>query len=176
MSLLNVEKRLALGAVVVAILNGREISTDSFLSLYDHGRKTLRCVVLDKETIPTFERFILGEALASDIKAYDVSRDVGNLTIDKFISHSWFDDAKKKCKTILEWSHDFTELNERALRVWCDKLCLKQTPEDLAMSVRCLPVYLLASDRVLLLRLKSFLSRLWCLPKFIQVRNGKPVF
>jgi hypothetical protein len=158
------KKRMGLGAVIAAILNGKKLDTETFEQLYNHGKRSLRCVVLDNETIPQFERFMLGGvALGVEMEAYDISQDATDLLIDRFVSHSWFDDAVKKCNTILNWAKDFQSQHGRPPRIWCDKFCLKQTSDELNMSIPCLPIYLLSCERMLLLKTKTFLTRLWCL-------------
>jgi hypothetical protein len=80
-----------------------------------------------------------------------------------FISHSWFDSVQLKLTKLDEWRKQFHVKNKRWPTIWFDKFCLQQTPEALALSVPCLPIYLLACEQVLLLKSPGFFTRLWCL-------------
>ena len=68
-------------------------------------------------------------------------------TLDRFLSHSWHDDAEAKWNVLRQWSQQFFSQNGRAPRLWLDKVCIDQA--NIGEGLRCLPVNVMACDKVL---------------------------
>ena len=82
--------------------------------------------------------------------------------IDFFISHSWSDDPLLKFEALQRVGNQFRkEHRGREPIVWLDKICINQTQID--DDIRCLPVFLMSCQKLLVLCGKTYLSRLWCL-------------
>jgi len=82
--------------------------------------------------------------------------------VDAFVSHSWHDDAELKWEALQAWRCDFVAEHGREPTVWFDRLCIVQDPELISMQLANLPVYLAGCQTLLVLRGKTYMSRLWC--------------
>merc|ERR1712232_60823 len=107
----------------------------------------------------------MGEAeMATNVPDPTLSRlrmkaTLGN--VDAFLSHSWHDDAVLKWKRLQEWREEFKSRKQgREPRLWIDKYCIDQNNID--ESLACLPIYLSACKKLLILCGKTYLQRLWC--------------
>jgi len=80
--------------------------------------------------------------------------------IDWFISHSWHDDPVTKWEALQEEAALFKVEHGRYPVLWLDKVCINQ--EQIQESLKCLPVYLLACNAMMVLGGESYLKRLWC--------------
>ena len=81
--------------------------------------------------------------------------------IDYFVSHSWHDDADAKHLAWDQLFGEFVEVNGRPPMVWLDEIIINQA--DIEVSLKCLPVYLMACRRVLVLCGDTYCRRLWCI-------------
>jgi len=152
------ERKMALGAVLACLFAGRDMDHAQFTDLQTFALGTLRGVELTEANMDNVQDILVHKRVAD---AWACSRPVNKL--DCFVSHSWFDSPHDKAAALRKWSADFAAREGRAPVAWLDLFCLEQTHEALAKSVTCLPIYLLACDKVVLLRSVSLCSRLWCL-------------
>jgi len=152
------ERKMALGAVLACLFAGRDTDHAQFTDLQAFALRTLRGVDLSEANMDIVEDILVNKRVAD---AWACSKPVAKL--DCFVSHSWFDSPQDKAAALRKWGAAFAAREGRAPVAWIDLFCLEQTHEALAKSVTCLPIYLLACDRVLLLRSASLCSRLWCL-------------
>jgi len=120
---------------------------------------SLRCVTFDKVRA---EHLVDGVA-RPDLYALSVPAGLGY--VDVFISHSWSDDPAAKWKALSEWCARFSAEHKREARCWIDKYCIDQNAIE--ANLTCLPVFIAACDRLLVLAGETYLKRLWCL---IEVR------
>ena len=86
--------------------------------------------------------------------------------IDWFISHSWHDDAKGKWKVLQEEAEAFRQLKGRWPVLWLDKVCIDQ--QNIQQSLKCLPVYLMACNAMLVLGGKTYVGSI----TLIIIREG----
>lgn len=90
---------------------------------------------------------------------------------DAFLSHSWHDHGPSKWRTFQTWREDFVDKHGREPVVWLDKCCIDQNSID--MDLRCLPIFLSACSRLVILCGPTYLSRLWCILEiFTYVHMG----
>jgi len=80
---------------------------------------------------------------------------------DAFLSHSWHDDGAAKWSALQAWRAAFVASHGREPVVWLDKCCIDQNNID--QDLRCLPIFLKACKRLVVLSGPSYLSRLWCI-------------
>ena len=92
---------------------------------------------------------------------YDLSEPCGPGEIDYFISHSWKDDAALKYAQLESLAKRFQEANGREGTFWFDKVCINQ--RDISEDLKCLPIFVMACDRLLILYGSTYLARLWCI-------------
>ena len=93
---------------------------------------------------------------------------------DRFLSHSWRDDAQLKWKEIWDWCERFREQNGRAPTLWLDKLCIDQT--NIFDDLECLPVFLGGCKGILILSGITYMTRLWCIVElfvFLTIQEAK---
>ena len=67
--------------------------------------------------------------------------------------------------------HRFEEENGFEPTLWIDKFCIDQ--EDIGEALRYLPVYVAASNMVVLLIGPTYLSRLWCLWELFVIHSTR---
>ena len=92
---------------------------------------------------------------------YNLSEPCGPGEIDYFISHSWKDDAAQKYAQLESLAKRFQEANGRECTFWFDKVCINQ--RDISEDLKCLPIFVMACDRLLILYGSTYLTRLWCI-------------
>ena len=80
--------------------------------------------------------------------------------IDYFISHSWVDNAEKKCHG-LEAFIDRCNSSGKSPSFWLDKVCIDQN--DTTKGIEALPINIGACKKVLILMGKTYMKRLWCI-------------
>src|SRR5690606_10840443 len=68
-----------------------------------------------------------------------------------------------KLDALIKYSRKFERENGRLPRLWIDMFCIDQNPEEVEINVKCLPVFLMAAEKVLVINSPKFLSRMWCL-------------
>jgi len=90
---------------------------------------------------------------------------------DFFISHSWRDDPDDKYRAVKLIADRFEEENGFEPTLWIDKFCIDQ--EDIGEALRYLPVYVAASNMVVLLIGPTYLSRLWCLWELFVIHSTR---
>ena len=90
---------------------------------------------------------------------------------DFFISHSWRDDADDKYRAVKLIADRFEEENGFEPTLWIDKYCIDQ--DQIGESLRYLPVYVAASNMVVLLIGPTYLSRLWCLWELFVIHSTR---
>jgi hypothetical protein len=81
--------------------------------------------------------------------------------IDFFISHSHADDAQAKFRELSALSERFIDQQGRAPFFWLDLACIQQTNVD--EDLKCLPMFVMACDKVLVLHSPTIFTRLWCI-------------
>ena len=79
---------------------------------------------------------------------------------DFFISHSWSDDATLKYAKLQQVADEFEAENGRPPTFWLDKVCIDQSA--IGDALRCLPVFEMACQKLLVLNGETYTSRLWC--------------
>jgi len=80
--------------------------------------------------------------------------------IDFFISHSWSDDPAQKYAVLKELAEDFYKKCKRYPFFWLDKLCINQL--SISEDLECLPVFVMACKKMLILGGLTYSTRLWC--------------
>lgn len=80
--------------------------------------------------------------------------------IDYFISHSWLDNAMKKCHG-LEAFIDRCNSSGKSPSFWLDKVCIDQN--DTTKGIEALPINIGACREILILMGKTYMKRLWCI-------------
>ena len=105
-------------------------------------------------------------------KCFAKSQAVAFKEIDFFVSHSWSDDPKAKWDAVQGMRRTFKAKHKREPIVWFDKYCIDQNAID--VSVRRLPIFVVASKKFVVLLGSSYASRCWCMLElfvFNSVRN-----
>merc|ERR1719329_462496 len=82
-------------------------------------------------------------------------------SIDLFMSHSWHDDEFAKFEALEMVAETFQGQYKRDPTFWLDKVCIDQ--DNIADSLRVLPVNVMACTRVLVLCGPTYHLRLWCI-------------
>mmetsp|Transcript_17575 Transcript_17575/g.23011 ORF Transcript_17575/g.23011 Transcript_17575/m.23011 type:complete len:726 (+) Transcript_17575:168-2345(+) len=168
-------KRMALGAIMAAALDSHVFDTSKFQLRYNQSVPSLRYVILDDETLRAgfHQQFRSGNrnddgSFRKDMTLLSKMCEEGEV-IDRFVSHSWHDDADAKFDALMRYSKHFKELHGRFPRLWIDIFCIDQDPVSVNNSVKCLPVYLMACNKVLCLGSNKILNRMWCLAELYTV-------
>jgi hypothetical protein len=121
--------------------------------IFEEGLRQLQCVQASKIT---YDRLSAGSG-KSNID--ELAEDGVPGEVDYFVSHSWHDDKKTKFK---KWEEHFGKRRQRKGRdakVWLDEIIINQG--NIEDSLKCLPVYLLACKKVLVLCGDTYSNRLW---------------
>ena len=90
---------------------------------------------------------------------------------DFFVSHSWRDDPEDKYHALKVVVDRFEEEHGFEPSIWIDKYCIEQT--SITESLRYLPVYVGASDKIILLIGPTYLSRLWCIWEMFVIHTTR---
>ena len=120
----------------------------SFAQILPIARSTLRCVEFRKMSID----LMLGEtgcgqqSAISDWSTHSRLAKNGE-AIEFFISHSWHNCGKMKGEVLTRLGQSFEKLHSQQPIFWLDKLCIDHT--KIKDGLRCLPVCLMACQRVL---------------------------
>ena len=80
---------------------------------------------------------------------------------DRFLSHSWRDNAQLKWNEIWDWCEKFRAEKGRAPTLWLDKLCIDQ--KNIFDDLECLPVFLGGCKGILICSGTTYMTRLWCI-------------
>ena len=85
--------------------------------------------------------------------------------VDYFISHSWNDDARKKCEILRDFSNQFKLKKGKEPTYWFDKVCIDQSRVNDSdyYALHVLPVNISSCKQVLVLLGRTYMKRLWCL-------------
>eukprot|EP00930_Biecheleria_cincta_P028430 TRINITY_DN19844_c0_g1_i2.p1 TRINITY_DN19844_c0_g1~~TRINITY_DN19844_c0_g1_i2.p1 ORF type:complete len:551 (-),score=78.50 TRINITY_DN19844_c0_g1_i2:270-1922(-) len=94
-----------------------------------------------------------------DLSRLSTSSKLGQ--VDIFLSHSWHDPAATKWSALSRWAQKFHEANGEDPTVWLDKACIDQ--QNIDESLSCLPIYLAACKKLLVLAGPTYSFRLWCI-------------
>ena len=140
-----------LGATI-AIMIGRD---SGFREIMEKAVGSLRSVSLSDVTWEEFEKNL------PDPKCYEKSKPAAFKDIDFFVSHSWSDDPKAKWAALQGVRRRFVLEHEREPKIWFDKYCIDQNAID--ESVRRLPIFVVASQKMLVLLGHSYATRCWCM-------------
>eukprot|EP01045_Picozoa_sp_COSAG04_P009841 COSAG04_NODE_585_length_12348_cov_17.357907_5_plen_403_part_00 len=140
-----------LGATI-AIMIGRD---SGFREIMEKAVGSLRSVSLSDVTWEEFEKNL------PDPKCYEKSKPAAFKDIDFFVSHSWSDDPKAKWAALQGVRRRFVLEHEREPNIWFDKYCIDQNAID--ESVRRLPIFVVASQKMLVLLGHSYATRCWCM-------------
>ena len=90
--------------------------------------------------------------------------------IDLFISHSWRDPPATKWNALASYCDAFSKKHNREARLWVDAFCLDPDSEP---EPQFHPVFLMASERLVVLLGPTFMARLWCVAElFLFVEAG----
>jgi hypothetical protein len=81
--------------------------------------------------------------------------------IDYFISHSWNDHAKSKCKGMEAFIERCNNSGKPWPSFWLDKVCIDQN--DNKRGIASLPINIGACKKILILMGKTYMTRLWCI-------------
>ena len=154
--LLQRKQSVAAGAFMASVLGNQSAS-----KLQESGLSRLRGTPLNTVTLQVLSE----EEMTTDDQRealYACSSPCEPGSIDFFITHSWSDDPQLKYKALQRVGDQFREQHGgREPVVWFDKLCIDQTRiED---DIRCLPVFLMSCQKLLVLCGDSYFTRLWCL-------------
>ena len=76
------------------------------------------------------------------------------------MSHSWYDDADIKWSTLQGIAEKFRTRHGRYPTFWLDKTCIDQN--NIKDGLRTLPVFVMASRKMLALCGATYALRLWC--------------
>jgi len=153
--MLQKRQRVADGAFMASIITPVNVR-----ELEEKGCRKLRCVPISCITLQVLKKQPLGEPVDTTAK-YTLSTPCEPGDIDFFITHSWSDDPVQKYAALQQLSERFQAEYGREPQVWIDACCINQS--QIGDDLQCLPVYLLASQRLLVLCGATFASRLWCI-------------
>ena len=79
--------------------------------------------------------------------------------IDFYLSHAWDDDADAKFRQLTLLAQRFEEEHGREPTFWFDRCCAR---EDSTLELNCLPLFIHACDRLLILYGVNYDLSLWC--------------
>jgi hypothetical protein len=119
------------------------------------GGRQLQCV---RASLITYERLSQGSG-KSNIEELAEKGEPG--MVDFFVSHSWHDDKETKFREWGAFFADFERENGRDAKCWLDEIIINQG--NIEDSLKCLPVYLMACKKVLVLCGDTYCDRLWCI-------------
>jgi len=123
--------------------------------------KNLRCIEWSNITEELMQGSICGPDSANFKSQYHLSRPVRpGEVIDFFMSHSWYDDWRKKIDRLQELVEKFRTKHGRDPTFWLDKACIDQA--SLGDCLKVLPINVMACRKVLVLIGDTYPSRLWC--------------
>jgi hypothetical protein len=119
------------------------------------GGAQLQCV---RAGLITYERLSQGSGKSNidELAEKGVPGDV-----DFFVSHSWHDDKETKFHQWEEFFGAFKRAHHRDAKCWLDEIIINQG--NIEDSLKCLPVYLMACKKVLVLCGDTYCDRLWCI-------------
>ena len=161
-----------MAVILHKVYKGKEKSLkyDHFAKCYRKAKQRLRFIVLDEETLSRgFEDFMrlgLQNKLSQEDSPLSLSVAVSSnapCKIDYFVSHCWSDDVDEKVEKLIRFSRHFYNNEGRYPRLWIDLFCVDQEGAEVAQNVKLLPVFLMACDKLLLLKSDTLGTRLWCL-------------
>ena len=135
-------------------------------SLMSHGGHTLeevmrvakaklRCVTFSSMNASDFDTSLGGDRSHDK---FAKSTHCEPRDIDLFISHSWRDPPLEKWAALKSYCEKFRDLHHRDARLFVDMFCLDP---DSASEPQYHPVYLMASNRLVVLKGPTFMTRLW---------------
>lgn len=166
-------------SVIVATVASHPVSDPT--ALVKIGTSSLRCIDFTSVTKDLIVRSPR-ESPVSTHHGQDVddgfhakSRKCKPGEIDWFISHSWNDNPHEKWKMLKAAAERFYDAEGRWPVLWLDKVCLNQ--RNIELSLKLLPIYVLASKQVLVLAGDSYITRIWCIWEIytlFAVSDGKP--
>lgn len=99
-----------------------------------------------------------GAEVSKDLYTLSEPCDVG--ACDAFVSHSWHDDCTSKWEALSCWCETFLETTGRSPSLWLDKVCIDQ--KNIRKDLACLPVFLAACERIVIISGPTYTQRLWC--------------
>ena len=120
------------------------------------AKKKLRYVTLSSMDISDFNFAPSGGFLHSK---YAKSVHCEPRDIDVFVSHSWRDPPLPKWEALKLYCSEFSNQHNREARIWIDAYCVDP---DSPPEPQLHPVYLMSSERLLVLLGPTYLSRAWC--------------
>ncbi|GMH73089.1 hypothetical protein TrST_g10231 [Triparma strigata] len=128
----------------------------SKVDILTKGRETIRCTNWSNMSLD------LIKDSGGSPETYNLSRPLNDgETIDFFMSHSWHDDASSKWETLVRVAEGFKKIHKRDPTFWLDKTCIDQ--ENIGDGLKVLPVYVMASKKMLVLLGETYPTRLWCI-------------
>ena len=125
------------------------------------AKSKLRCT-----TLSAMDRsdFVTADGRSHDKFSKSVHCQPGD--VDVFISHSWRDSPVEKWEMLNSFCNDFFRAHNREAKLWVDLYCLDP---DSASEPQYHPVYLMSSERLLVLKGPTFTSRLWYVARLVMV-------
>lgn len=128
----------------------------------------LQSPLLMKNAVAHFKSIKFSSLCMEDFATNKCQRDLSTLShrtrigqADVFLSHSWHDPAGVKWSALRRWAQDFYATNGETPSIWLDKACIDQQNIDASLS--CLPVYVAACKKLLVLAGPTYSFRLWCI-------------
>ena len=150
-----IHMRLKDGAFLAHLVVGHDPQ-----ALLVEGGKRLRCVRLCDVQVSHLRSNDEDREAEHDIIA--TACDVG--AIDFFVCHSWRDSPEAKVKALQLVREVYVAEHGREPTIWIDKFCMHRrgVQSQVGMDLACLPVYIMACQKMLVLSGDTFASRLWC--------------
>ena len=125
-----------------------------------HSQNTHRCTRHRCVDYSNMSLELLNSSKGGD-ESYTLSRPLeAKEQTDFFMSHSWYDSPEEKWKALSAVADEFHKKNKRYPTFWLDKCCIDQ--QNIGDSLKVLPVFVMASKKMLVLAGPSYMSRLWC--------------
>jgi len=128
----------------------------------------LKTPLLMKNAVAHFKSIKFSSLCMEDFATNKCQRDLSTLShrtrigqADVFLSHSWHDPAAVKWPALARWAQDFYATHGESPSIWLDKACIDQQNIDASLS--CLPVYVAACKKLLVLAGPTYSFRLWCI-------------
>jgi len=115
---------------------------------------------LRRVNIRHLDMAVMGSQHSDDEMVNRLSKQCRLGEIDFFVSHSWSDDPQSKCDALAQVADQFEKENGRDAYVWLDKLCIDQ--QDISIDLQCLPVFVMAAKKLMILSGPTYPTRLWC--------------
>ena len=150
-------------AMAIAVLMSP--GDESFSELMARGKRNLRYVEMSSMELCHWDSH------AASMVKYTLSVRSDMYETDFFVSHSWHDNHVLKYNALADVVESFTTQHGRQPKLWVDIYCINQS--NIAEDLKLLPVFLMATNKILMLVGPTYFSRLWCcMELFVFVESG----